>query len=271
MHYVTVKLTKMSITTALKYINYRLSSYTEHDLHSPFLFDFYNELIKNKYPYNDFDELNKLRQQLLNNDLEIEIEDYGAGSKKLITNTRKIKDIVKHGIAQKKQAEFIYRLLNKFLPNVVIELGTSVGLTSLYMAKSTPKSQVYTIEGCKNLHQFAANLFNKYNTKNIHALQGTFDIELPKLLQSIDTIDFLYIDGNHTYDATMRYFEMILNKIHSKSIIMFDDINWSDGMQKAWQEVCSHEKVKLSLDFFHFGIIFFRAEQKEKEHFVLRF
>lgn len=261
----------MSLKTVLKYINYQLTAYTEHDLHSPFLYNFYMELIKNKLPFGDFEELDKIRKQLLANNTTMEITDFGAGSKKIKSNTRSIHQIAKHGIAQKKQAEFLYRLVNKFAPNTMIELGTSIGLTSLYLAKASPKSTVYTIEGCPNLFQFSKNLFQEQGIKNIQSINGNFNTELPKLLSQINSLDFVYIDGNHAYEPTMNYFKMALEKKNSSSIFVFDDIYWSDGMQQAWKEICEHPEVTVSLDLFYFGIVFFRTENKNKEHFVLKF
>jgi len=263
----------MDFKTLFKYINYQLTSYTEHDVHSPFVYNFYMELIKNPHPFGDFEELNKLRNRLLSDTTQIEFTDFGAGSKKLSKKdrTRIIKEITKHGIAQKKQAEFLYRLLNKFSPKTIIELGTSVGLTSLYLAKASPKSHVYTIEGCPNLYQFSQAIFQEKQIENIQAIKGHFNDELPKLLSKIDTIDFLYIDGNHAYEPTLQYFDMALKKKNGNSIFVFDDIYWSEGMQKAWKEICAHPDVTLSLDLFYFGIVFFRTETKNKEHFVLKF
>lgn len=261
----------MKIKTVLKYINYRLTAYTEHDLHSPFLYNFYMELIKNENPFSDFEELNTIRKQLQSNATSIQITDFGAGSKKIKSNNRQIKEIAKHGIAQKKQAEFLYRLLNKFAPKTIIELGTSVGLTSLYFSKALPKSIIYTIEGCPGLFQFSNKLFKTENAQNIISINGNFNVEFPKLLSKIDSLDFLYVDGNHSYEPTLNYFKLALEKKNTNSIFVFDDIYWSDEMQKAWKEICAHKEVTLSLDFFYFGIVFFKTENKEKEHFVLRF
>lgn len=271
MRCVTVKINKMGIKTILKYLNYNLTSYTEHDLHSPFLYNLYIELIKNELPFDDFNQLNTIRKQLLKNPTYIEITDLGAGSKKITSNKRQVKKIAKHGIAQKKQAEFLYRLLNKFTPNTVIELGTSLGLTSLYLSKASSKSTIYTIEGCPNLTQFSTNLFKEHQSKNIISINGNFNTEFPKLLSRLDTLDFLYIDGNHAYDPTMNYFNMALEKKDSSSIFVFDDIYWSEEMQRAWKDICANKEVTLSLDLFYFGIIFFRKENKNKEHFVLKF
>jgi predicted O-methyltransferase YrrM len=261
----------MELHTILRYINYKLTAYTEHDLHSPFLYNFYMELIKNENPFGDFEELNEIRKELLTNATTIEITDFGAGSKKLKSNKRQVKNIAKHGIAQKKQAEFLYRLLNKFRPKNVVELGTSVGLTTLYLAKSIPKSAVYTIEGCPNLYQFSKQLFKDQPATNIVSINGNFNVEFPKLLSQLDRLDFLYIDGNHAYEPTINYFKLALEKKNANSIFVFDDIYWSDEMIKAWKEICAHPEVSLSLDLFYFGIIFFRTENKEKEHFILKF
>lgn len=253
------------------YIQYRLTSYNEHDLHSPFLFNFYLELLKNPYPFKDFKELALIRTQLKKDSTVVAVTDFGAGSKKLHATTRQIKQITKHGIAPQKQAEFLYRLLNKFNPKTIIELGTSVGLTSLYFAKALPNATVYTIEGCPNLHQYSVQLFKKNKANNIISVNGNFNNEFPKILSTISSLDFLYVDGNHAYEPTINYFKLALQKTHSNSIIVFDDINWSTDMQRAWEEICSHPQVTISLNCFSFGIVLFRTEHKNKEHFVLKF
>lgn len=261
----------MSSKRVLKYINYRLTSFTEHDLHSPFLYNFYMELINNPNPFGDFEELNTTRKKLRSNAQTIEITDFGVGSKKLKSNKRTIKHIAKHGIAQQKQAEFLYRLLNKFNSKTVVELGTSIGLTTLYLSKAVPASKIYTIEGCPNLFKFSKELFKQHQSKNITSINGNFNTEFPKLLDKIETLDLLYIDGNHAYEPTMNYFKMALQKKQASSVFIFDDIDWSNDMQRAWKDICAHHEVTISLDLFFFGIVFFRTEQKQKEHFVLRF
>jgi len=229
------------------------------------------ELIKNPYPFSDFNELNHLRKNLKNSSEIIDITDFGAGSKKINFPKRSIKDIVKYGIAPQKQAEFLYRLINFFNPKISIELGTSIGLTTLYLAKAAPKAKLYTLEGSDTLVKFSSTLFKKYVATNINLIAGNFNNTLPSLIESLDTIDFMYVDGNHAYEPTMHYFNLALQKKNNQSIFVFDDITWSKGMQQAWQEICAHPEVTLSLDLFYFGIIFFRKEQKQKEHFVLKF
>jgi predicted O-methyltransferase YrrM len=229
------------------------------------------QLVKNPNPFGDFEELTMLRKQLSGNSETIAVTDFGAGSKKLNSTHRSIKQIVTHGIAPQKQTEFLYRLINFLNPKTVVELGTSVGLTTLYLAKAAPKATVYTLEGCENLTAFSTQLFKINHVKNIASITGNFNDTLPKLLNSLTTVDVLYIDGNHAYEPTMRYFELALQKRNEKTVFIFDDITWSEGMQQAWREICAHQEVTLSLDFFFFGVIFFRKEHKHKEHFILKF
>ena len=229
------------------------------------------QLVRNPNPFGDFEELKKLRKQLSVSAEMIAVTDFGAGSKKLNSTHRSIKQIVTHGIAPQKQAEFLYRFINFLNPKTVIELGTSVGLTSLYLSKAAPKAAVYTLEGCANLSRFSSELFKTHHVNNITSITGNFNDTLPTLLNALTTVDVLYIDGNHAYEPTMRYFELALQKKNDQSVFIFDDINWSEGMQQAWKEICSHPEVTLSLDFFFFGVVFFRREHKQKEHFILKY
>ena len=261
----------MNFRTILTYLNYRLTAYTEHDVHSPFVYRFYMELIAAKSMNEDLELLDAIRQSLRGNPSEIEVTDLGAGSKKLSSHKRTVSDIAKHGIARKKQAEFLYRLTKQFAPKTIIELGTSVGLTSLYFSKASPGSTLYTIEGCPNLSAFSKTLFQKQGAANIIPVTGNFNNKLPELLSELGSIDLIYIDGNHAYEPTMNYFKMALRKKQASTILVFDDIYWSEGMQKAWKEIYTHPEVTLSMDLFQFGIVFFRTEQKNKEHFVLKF
>lgn len=259
-------------SNSIKYLNYLSAAKSAHGVHSPFVYKFITELLESKNEaYYPFKELDKLRKELLSNTIEIEITDFGAGSKVFKSNKRKISEIAKHGISQKKFSELYFKLVNFCNAEYIIELGTSIGLNTLYLAKANSKSKIYTIEGCPALHQFSSALFKKHKASNILSIEGNFDDKFPELLNSIPKIDFLYVDGNHQYEATKKYFEKALNKKQENSVFVFDDINWNEGMQNAWDEIKNHSEVTLSIDLFYVGIIFFRKEQKEKEHFILKY
>lgn len=260
-----------TLSNISSYLKYYLNAKNAHGVHSPFVYKFVTELLESKNEdYYQFKELDKVRAELLNNDSEIEIKDFGAGSKVFKGNRRKISDIAKHGISKGKFSELYFKLVNFTNAQFIVELGTSLGLNTLYLAKANSKAVVYSIEGCPELAQFAGELFKKNNTK-VFLINDTFENAFPRLLNEIPRLDLLYVDGNHNYKSTIDYFRMALEKKHNDSVFIFDDINWNDDMRKAWSDIVSHPEVTLSLDLYYAGIIFFRKEQKEKEHFVLKY
>jgi len=233
-----------------------------HSVHSPFAYQLCEEVFYNNNQFYDFEKFNKIRNELLNNKTWVTVQDFGAGSKKFNSDKRRVDRIARAGISTAKQSELLYKLINFLKPETIVELGTSLGLNTMYLA-STGKTKVYTIEGSPVLSKFAKQLAEQQKIYNCQFIEGKFDEEFPELLNKINQLDLLYIDGNHTYEATMNYFDLALKKKNNRSVFIFDDIYWSEGMTKAWEEIKKNPEVTLSIDTFNFGIIFFREEIKE--------
>jgi predicted O-methyltransferase YrrM len=252
-----------------KYLQYKLTAKDEHSIHSPFVFKLYTDVINNPNSYYAFDELNKIREQLLTSQQTIEVVDLGAGSKKM-SNTRKIADIAKYSVAQKKYGELLFRLSNYFKPQTVLELGTSLGLSTLYIAQAVPNAHIISVEGCPNTYTFAKQLITSSGVKNIEIINLPFDDAFETVLKN-KKFDLVYIDGNHTYKATIKYFNELLKSADENAILIFDDIYWTPEMTIAWEEIKVHPAVTLSIDLYKVGLVFFRKENKQKEHFCLKY
>ena len=252
-----------------KYLQYKLNAKDEHSIHSPFVYRLYTEVINNRNSYYAFDALNKIRKQLLNNQQTIEVVDLGAGSKKM-SNTRKIADIAKYSVVSKKYGELLFRLINYFKPETVLELGTSLGLSALYISQAAPKATIISIEGCPNTYAFAKTLIADAGIKNIELINTSFGDAFETKFQN-KKFDVVYIDGNHTYQATINYFNELLKYTNENSVLIFDDIYWTPNMTKAWEEIKIHPAVTISIDLYKVGLVFFRKENKQKEHFCLRY
>jgi len=262
----------MSLSKTLKYLNYLIKAQSAHGVHSPFVFRFIHEIITNKNEsFYQFKELGKIRQELLKNETVLNVEDYGVGSRVFKSNKRRVADITKYGTSRKKFSEMYFRLVNFSGAQYIVELGTSIGMNTLYLATANTKSRVFTVEGSKELYTFSQQLFEKNQVHNITSINDTFEAALPLVLAQIPQLDLLFVDGNHQYQPTMNYFNQALLKKTADSVFVFDDINWSEDMSKAWEEIKNHPEVTLSFDLFFVGIVFFRREQKEKEHFVLKY
>ncbi|MEE2953653.1 MAG: class I SAM-dependent methyltransferase [Bacteroidota bacterium] len=218
----------------------------------------------------DFIKIAKLRNQLLKSEKEIQINDFGAGSNINHSDKRKIKDIVRNSAKNQKFGQLLYKIAQLYKPSIILELGTSLGISTCYLASGNKESNVITLEGCSNTAQIAKNNFEEINQENIEIILGDFSDTLEKKLNKIKSVDLVFIDGNHKEKSTISYFKTILKYSHEETIFIFDDIHWSEGMEKAWQYIKKHKKVSCSIDLFFLGIIFLDKEFK-KTHSVVRF
>ncbi len=183
-------------------------------------------------------------------------------------NKRKVSTIAKRTSIAPRYGKLLFRFVNYFQPNNILELGTSLGISTLYQAAGNLNASVTTIEGCPNIAKIAESNFEALNIENISLHVGNFDECLSVILKDFEKLDYVFIDGNHQMEATLRYFELILEKVHDGSIFVFDDIHWSSDMSNAWKSIINNKQVSLSLDFYQLGVIFFRKGQA-KEHFKL--
>lgn len=238
----------------LSFILYWLKQEEEHSLHSPFVFDLYTNVV-NPHGLQD-NTIEALRQKLSTNKDNIALQDFGAGSRVTDSNTRSISSIAKHASTPLKFSLLLQRIIAYFDFKMVIELGTSLGLNTLYLSQD-PKVNVITFEGDRTLSDLAQTHFTSFKRANIDIVTGNIDITLKSTLAQLETVDFAYVDANHDYQPTVNYFDLLLQKTHSKSIIVIDDIHWSKGMWKAWQELKSRPEVTLSIDLFEGGLLFF--------------
>ncbi|SEI99175.1 Methyltransferase domain-containing protein [Dyadobacter koreensis] len=254
------------------YFKYLLRSGNEHSIHSPFLFELYTNVIKEKgEQHPDYSSLKLLRKELRSSKEQIEILDLGAGSRVNKSNLRKVRTIAKNAEKPEKFGRLFHRLIRHFQPESILELGTSLGLTTLFMAKAKPESQILSFEGCPETAKIAKRNFDKSNVSNIEVILGNIDETLPETLKKLDNgLDYAYFDANHRYEPTVRYFEQCLPYAKNDSLFIFDDIYWSDEMTQAWEHIKAHPQVTLTVDLFWIGLVFFRKEQV-KEDFVLRF
>lgn len=259
-----------AIAQAASYLKHRLSSTNEHGVHSPFVFDLINHVIYSDQEYYDFEKLNSFFEKVRNNEQTVQIIDYGAGSKKKNNSFKKVGEIAKVAGKNKQQGELLFKLVNYFNPKKIIELGTSVGIGSAYMASASKKNELITIEGNPNLVMIAKKNFEHLGLNNIKCIEGNFDLKLPEILTNIEQVDFVHFDGNHKKEPTLNYFNQCINKHHSKTVFIFDDIHWSKEMEAAWEIIKNHPKVTVTVDLFYMGLVFFKPEQA-KQHFNIRF
>lgn len=258
---------------AKKFFKYYLSASNSkgHGIHSPFVFNFVKHVKNDTNKYACYANIEELRAVLLKDKTVIEVEDFGAGSTVIKTNKRRVNKIAASSLKPKKFAQLLFRMVQFYQPNTILELGTSFGISSAYLALGHKQVNLYTLEGAISIAAIARKNFDILALKNIELIHGDFDTTLPKLLQNISGIDMAFIDGNHRKAPTLQYFKQLLEKSTDTTILIFDDIHWSKEMEEAWQEIKENGKVTLTIDLFFIGIVFLRKDFLKKQHFSIRF
>jgi predicted O-methyltransferase YrrM len=253
----------------IDYISFIGQSNNSHGIHSPFVFNLYNEVLNVKKEYYFFGPIESLRASYLNNHTMINMVDLGAGSSLGAATQRKLSKIAVTSLQSPKNAALLFRLVDYFQPKNIIELGTSLGITTCYLAKAKRNSPIVSIEGNPSLAELAQQGFKKMGIANINIKTGSFEKHFLNTLQAFQQADFILFDGNHRLKPTLQYFEEALPFSHENSVFVFDDIYWSEEMKSAWQTIKNHPEVTITIDLFEMGLVFFRKGQT-KQHFKLR-
>ena len=242
-----------------------------HGVHSPFVFDFIIHVLNDKKKYDCYSKIELLRKGLLKNNTTIEVEDFGAGSAVIPFKNRVVKDIAASSLKKKKYAQLLFRIGKYYQSKTIVELGTSFGITTCYLASGNSDSKVFTLEGAHNITKIALQNFGEMKLKNVELTEGNFEKTLLLLNDKVENIDLLFVDGNHRKKATLEYFDLFLKKSNERSIFIFDDIHWSGKMEEAWKLIQEHDSVRMTIDLFFIGLVFFSKDFKVKQHFSIRF
>lgn len=262
-----------SFTLVKKYLDYYLHAANGkgHGIHSPFVYNFVQHVLNDRKQYPAYGQVEALRKQLLHDDTVLNIHDLGAGSRLAAPSRKKVSAIARHVVKPAKFGRLLFRIAQHYQPRTILEMGTSLGVTTSYLALAGPDNYITTIEGAEPIAAVAARNFSAFSLSNVQQVTGPFDATLPGVLARMDSVDLAFVDGNHARDPTLVYFSQLLNKANNSSIIIFDDVHWSRGMEEAWETIRAHPSVTLSIDLFFMGLVFFREEFKVKQHFIIRY
>lgn len=245
---------------ASKYLKYILLSQHKkgHGIHSPFIFDLVSRVFRNKIDHDIVCCIRKIRKRMISDQRSIIVNDLGAGSEKLKTSIRKVSDIARYSPVPEKYGILLSNLASEFGKPLIVELGTSLGISTMYMAASCLDAVVYTIEGCPAIAGIADQNFKSAGLTNIKLLTGSFEEMLPLVAETDVRPGLVFIDGNHRKEPVLKYFNRIADMSDNKTVVVIDDINYSKEMEEAWDEIKLNERVSVTVDIFRMGIVFFR-------------
>ncbi len=244
---------------------------TIYDVHSPYLADLIRNTIEDERTYFTFIQLDSLRRYWAQqHTLRVPVLDQGAGSRVSRAPERTAAQLVRHSAVSPASGRFLFRLAHWARPRYLLELGTNLGLSALYLHGADRRAQLITVEGNPAIARMAEHSFRLAGAApTLQPHVGLFHEVLPQLLPQLPRIDLFFLDGDHRGVATLDYFTRCLASAHEDSIFIIGDIHWSPDMEAAWARIQQHESVRATVDVFHFGLVFFRPEFRHKEHWTL--
>jgi predicted O-methyltransferase YrrM len=253
------------VNLVFEFIKYHLNAKKRHGIHSPFVYDLTDKCFKIELKKNDFEQIENYSQSLISDNSEIQIQDFGAGSRNL-GKIREVNQIFRNSSSKGKFGNLLYKLARHYQFKNCLEFGTSLGIGTLNLHLGNPQSKILSIEACPETYRFTQKKLEEF--QNIELLNQTFDSFLNGV--NSDNFDFVFIDGHHDGFALLDYLERLRKNTGPETIFLLDDIRWSKSMFDAWQKIIRNENYHLTIDLFRMGLISPRPQQ-QKEHFVIRY
>lgn len=266
---------KNTIFRTMAYLRHQFTAWNTggEGIHSPYLFYMVRVLFYDANSYYCFAPIEHQRRTWLATQKPIEVEDLGSGAERKGTHyTRTIADIAQTSLESPQVGQLLFRLVLHLTheagrPLQIVELGTSLGITTAYLALPDSKNHITTFEGCGAVAALAYKTWERVGAKNVRLTEGNIDDTLPTFLgEQSGTIDIAYIDANHTEEATLRYFRLLRLRMAEKSIVVVDDIHHSKEMERAWHKIEQEAGVTSTMDLFHIGIVLFDPHYMHKNY-----
>jgi predicted O-methyltransferase YrrM len=225
-----------------------------YKIHSPRVSRFIKLVLEDSRWYYPFDRIERARAQLYEDRTLLYIEDHGAGNKQ---GDRTVSSIAKSALSPDWQCRLLYRLVIAYPHSQVLEMGTSLGISTAYLAKAAGEGQLLAMEGAPALANFAQQLHAGLQIGNVQWEVGPFQKTLAPLLSDLSrTIDLVYLDGHHQGDAVQNYIHQLLPYLSPGGILVVDDIRWSRDMYAAWCSLRQMDAFDTCLDLGWAGVLF---------------
>ncbi len=247
------------------FLRFYWSAVTRYQLHSPFVFELAQAVLEDRRRYYAFRDVELLRERMLSGDEVIEVEDFGAGRTRG-QKRRSLRQIVRQAGSSARQGQRLFRLAQWLAPKTMLELGSSVGIGAMYLASAARNARFLSLEGSPQTAEVARANLSWLGLGTTEIRTGAFEQTLLPALQSLQSVDLVYLDGNHRLEPTLQYFETCLPFAGTQTVFVLDDIHWSPEMYSAWQRIRQHQRVTLSIDFFDFALVFVNPDFREKQH-----
>lgn len=252
------------------YLYYFLHATDQHGIQSPKLFQLYQSLFRrNESSQNAVKEAIAYKNALVSSRIRVNKISFGVDSQLGAKGQTSVSSIARHGTAVPRTLQLLANAVKVFKPETMIELGTSLGISTSCMALSNPTGKVVSFEGNGELCKLASDNLEQRGIRNVQIIPGNIDETLPDWLKTHTRASFFFLDANHSLEATLRYFDWLSTCATSNSLFIIDDIRWSAEMLHAWEQLKMQNGVTFSMDYGSLGLLFYQWEYSfSQKHFI---
>lgn len=205
-----------------------------HGIHSPFAFDLITSVLYGRYHYYAYEELCKARGRIPGN-----LPRY-----------------------PKRVDEMLFRLVNRFQPKLVVEVGTGSGLSIRYMAAAKRNARYMAMGGEHD--EAVAALLKEAGVEYRHSADKALIADFKDWMRNISSVDLLHIAHTPMYEAV---FEETLKHVSSRSLVIVEGIYESKARQAWWKRVVADSRTRVTFDLYEIGLVFFDTS-RPKQHYI---
>jgi predicted O-methyltransferase YrrM len=241
-----------------------------------YLREFLREVYLDDRHYHAFDLVCSIRRHWRRQPGTVSTATLGAPSRTTRASRRPVSGLVRKNAIDAPTGKLLFRVALWLRASSILELGTNMGISGLYLHAPNTKATLHTVEGNEEVATLARQTFQMAGAgPGLRLHHASFDDWLKEHLPSdtqagtFQSLDLLFLDGDHRYAPTLSYVKRLIPLRSAEAVFIVADIHWSPGMERAWEELKALPEVSASLDLYHLGVLFFKPGI-EKEHLAVR-
>lgn len=262
----------MNLYPAAAYLRHLLTarSTAGHGVHSPYVYDLLTKVVRSRTDVKIVSQVESLRREMLSDKRSIMVTDLGAGSVTRAGGERRVSEIAGTAALPAREAGLLARMVAALTGSasqdtgsasrgtgIILELGTSLGISTLALALAAPTRRVITVEGCPSLAAIARENLRKHGASNAEIMTMEFSTALERLKGDGMTVSFAFIDGNHKGSALTEYVSKIA-AMGEEMIIVADDIRLTKEMFLTWKSIAASGIAPVTMETLRLGIFFLK-------------
>ena len=164
----------------LNYLRFYFKASTKYQVHSPFVYEFIENILEDKRQYYFFKTIEQFRKLIGKDSQPI-----GNKQRKTVGALASMKGI------DKATGQLLFRLVHHYKPSSALLIGTFPGIAALYQSTPSYKMQISALESDSAIEQPLQRYIKEIGAKNIHLQFGELDVLTKVFVQSNSQLPYI--------------------------------------------------------------------------------